>query len=60
MELMVYCNHIETLVVETQKRFKDILELDIPASVLDPFMDVQDVDDKFQIELIGLQNDEEL
>ena len=57
---MVYCNHIEKLVVEIQNRFKDILELDVPASVLDPFMDVQDVDDKFQSELIGLQNDEEL
>ena len=57
---MVYCNHIEKLVVDIHNRFKDTLKLDVPASVLDPFMDVQDVDDKFQSELIGLQNDEEL
>ena len=61
-ELMVYCNHIDTLTTDTKTRFRDLCQLEIPGWMFDPFMDMKHVNEvhQNQNELIGLQNDGEL
>lgn len=59
-ELMVYCNHVESLVTDIKTRFNDLFELEIPGWVFDPFMDIEHVEEEYQNELIALQNDDEL
>ena len=41
-------------------RFEDILNMDIPSWVLNPFIDITDIDEAMQEELLDVQNDEEL
>ena len=41
-------------------RFSDLFLLEISDWMFEPFMDMKHVDEEYQNELIGLQNDEEL
>jgi zinc finger BED domain-containing protein 5/7/8/9 len=56
---LVFCNHLEMLHEDTQKRFADLLSLEIPNWVINPFGDIGD-SREFEEELIELQNDLEL
>ena len=58
-ELMVYCNHIETLTTDMKTRFSDLFDLEITHWMFDPFMDMIHVDEEYQNELTGLQNDDQ-
>ena len=40
-------------------RFSDLFELEIPDWMFDPFMDMIHVDEEYQNELTGLQNDDQ-
>ena len=52
---MVHCNHIETLTADMETRFCDLFELEIPDWVFDTFIDIDDVDEEYQNEIIGLR-----
>ena len=54
-----FCNHLEKLTEEMSSRFKDVLQMDIPAWVLLPFeVDPADVKESIQEDLIDLQCNE--
>ena len=58
--LLVYCQHLEALEGEMNRRFQDLMALEIPAWVLDPFtVRIDEVKLEIQDELISLQNDVE-
>ena len=57
-DLLAYCDHLDELKMEMTKRFTDLLELEIPDWIIDPFcVHVETVSLSFQEELIDLQND---
>lgn len=56
-----YCAHLETLHSDICTRFEDILSLDIPAWILNPFTNMpENVDPAIEEELIELTSNEEL
>jgi len=59
-ELLVYCNHLEKIRGDMEQRFRDMLELSVPAWVINPFKcDIRDVKRELQDEIINLWNDDE-
>jgi hypothetical protein len=40
-DLMTYCQHLEALNSDFNKRFEDILKMNIPKWVLDPFSNTE-------------------
>uniref|UniRef100_UPI00358FFD18 protein FAM200C-like n=1 Tax=Myxine glutinosa TaxID=7769 RepID=UPI00358FFD18 len=59
-ELLVYCNHLEKICGDMEQRFRDMLELSVPAWVINPFKcDIQDVKHELQDKIINLHNDDE-
>ena len=57
-DLLAYCDHLDELKMDMTKRFTDLLELEIPDWIIDPFcVHVETVSLSFQEELIDLQND---
>ncbi|KAJ8019024.1 Protein ZBED8 [Holothuria leucospilota] len=59
-ELLVYCNHLEKIRGDMEERFRDMLELSMPAWVINPFKcTIQDVKRELQDEMSNLHNDDE-
>ena len=58
--LIVYAEHLDKLINDMRSRFEDILNMDIPAWVINPFINISEVDETIQEEMIDVQNDEEL
>ncbi|XP_014481742.1 PREDICTED: SCAN domain-containing protein 3-like [Dinoponera quadriceps] len=60
-DLLIYCQHLKNLHDDFKERFQDILNMDIPDWVLDPFSNVNTAG-SFQLEeqLIKLTTNEEL
>ena len=57
-DLLAYCDNLAELKMDMTKRFTDLLELEIPDWIIDPFcVHVETVSLSFQEELIDLQND---
>ena len=59
-ELIIFCNHLENVVVDMGERFKNLFDMVVEDWVFNPFIDVEEVDSDHQNDLILLQNDEEL
>lgn len=60
-DLLVYCQHLENLHSDFKERFQDILKLEIPDWVLDPFSNVNTaVSSQLEEELIELTTNEEI
>ncbi|KFM62868.1 SCAN domain-containing protein 3, partial [Stegodyphus mimosarum] len=60
-DLLVYCQHLENLYNDFKERFEDILNMDIPDWVLDPFSNVNTAGpSQLEEELIELTTNEEL
>lgn len=60
-DLMTYCQHLEALHSDFNKRFEDILKMNIPKWVLDPFSNTETIDSaKLEEELIEVTTNEEL
>ncbi|GFQ96045.1 SCAN domain-containing protein 3 [Trichonephila clavata] len=58
--LLVYCQHLENLHSDFKERFQDILNMDIPDWVLDPFSNVNTAgSSQLEEELIELTTNEE-
>jgi len=58
---MTYCQHLEALHSDFNKRFEDILKKNIPKWVLDPFSNTETIDSaKLEEELIEVTTNEEL
>lgn len=59
--LLVYCQHLENLHSDFIERFQDILKLEIPDWVLDPFSNVNiAISPQLEEELIELTTNEEI
>ena len=58
--LIVYSEHLSKLINDMRHRFEDILNMDIPSWVLNPFIDITDIDEAMREEMLDVQNDEEL
>ncbi|KAG8235940.1 hypothetical protein J437_LFUL015092 [Ladona fulva] len=58
-DLRVFCDRLAILHKNMTQRFEDLLLLEIPDWVINPFVDIEDVG-VLEEELIGLQNDVEL
>ena len=59
-ELIIFCNHLENVVIDMGERFKNLFDVVVEDWVFNPFIDVEEVDSDHQNDLILLQNDEEL
>ncbi|CAG9790258.1 unnamed protein product [Diatraea saccharalis] len=60
-DLVVYCQHLENLHRDFKERFQDVLNMDIPDWVLDPFSNVNTAgSSQLEEELIELTTNEEL
>ncbi|CAG9794244.1 unnamed protein product [Diatraea saccharalis] len=60
-DLLVYCQHLENLHRDFKERFQDVLNMDIPDWVLDPFSNVNTAgSSQLEEELIELTTNEEL
>ncbi|VVC31917.1 Hypothetical protein CINCED_3A005983 [Cinara cedri] len=60
-DLMTYCQHLEALHSDFNKRFEDILQMDILKWVLDPFSNTETIDSaKLEEELIEVTTNKEL
>ena len=65
-DVLAYCQHLTALLADLNKKFEDILRMDIPDWVLNPFAGEQtqipDIDDSILIQelLIELSTNEEL
>lgn len=57
-DLQVFCDHLNTLHGDMSERFKDLLMMEIPDWVINPFSDIEE--GVLEEELIDLQNDIEL
>uniref|UniRef100_A0A5S6Q3Q7 DUF4371 domain-containing protein n=1 Tax=Trichuris muris TaxID=70415 RepID=A0A5S6Q3Q7_TRIMR len=56
----VYCEHLAMLHKDMCERYEDILALEVPQWVLDPFSDVGETETHLQEEFIELQTNEEV
>ncbi|XP_053159163.1 LOW QUALITY PROTEIN: protein ZBED8 [Hemicordylus capensis] len=60
-DLLEYCQHLETLELDFKKRFQDILKMDVPDWLLDPFScEISEASPNLEEELIELRTNEEL
>uniref|UniRef100_A0A5S6QHN7 DUF4371 domain-containing protein n=1 Tax=Trichuris muris TaxID=70415 RepID=A0A5S6QHN7_TRIMR len=59
-DIEVYCHHLEMLHKDFVERFEDILAMDIPTWVTDPFSTIENAERHLQEELLELQANEEL
>ncbi|XP_050520167.1 SCAN domain-containing protein 3-like [Daktulosphaira vitifoliae] len=60
-DIITYCQHLEALHSDFNKRFEDILKMVIPGWVLDPFSSAEIINSpKLEEELIELSTNEEL
>uniref|UniRef100_A0A5S6QFW0 DUF4371 domain-containing protein n=1 Tax=Trichuris muris TaxID=70415 RepID=A0A5S6QFW0_TRIMR len=55
-----YCDHLTLLHKEMCERYEDILSMEIPHWILEPFSSIQEAEIRLQDELIELQTNEEL
>lgn len=59
--LLTFCHHLEMLHNDMEERFYDILNLEIPEWVINPFLNIENINERYiEEELIDLQNDEEI
>lgn len=59
-DLLRYGAHLQQLKEDFTSRFQDLIELDVPAWITDPFgVVLEDVDVKLQEELVELRNNED-
>lgn len=56
----VYCQHLETLHKDFSDRFKDILYIEIPSWVMNPYINIETAELHIQEELIELSTNEML
>lgn len=60
-DLQVYCDHLGMLHKDMSERFTDLLLIEIPDWVINPFSDAENVcQEAVEEELVGLKNDIEL
>ncbi|KAG0434300.1 SCAN domain-containing protein 3 [Dictyocoela muelleri] len=60
-DIMIYCDHLDSLYLDLNRRFRDIFTLNIPDWVLNPFLsDIIEGSLKLQEEMMDLRNDFEL
>ncbi|KAL4132712.1 hypothetical protein QTP88_009821 [Uroleucon formosanum] len=60
-DLVVYCQHLENLQNDFKERFQDILNMDIPDWVLDPFSNVNTAESsQLEEQLLELTTNEEI
>lgn len=60
-DLVVYCQHLENLHNDFKERFQDILNMDIPDWVLDPFSNVSTAESsQLEEQLLELTTNEEI
>ena len=60
-DLLLYCAHLEQLYDDMSERFKDLLSLEIPDWIINPFLDINyEETGIMEEELISLINDIEL
>jgi zinc finger BED domain-containing protein 5/7/8/9 len=57
--LNIFCEHLRALHDNMQKRFEDLLSLEVPDWVINPFANIEDLG-MYEEELIELQNDADL
>ncbi|KHJ41534.1 hypothetical protein D918_08386 [Trichuris suis] len=59
-DVHVYCDHLNMLHKEMHERYEDILTMTMPAWILDPYSNANEIETFLQEELIELQANEEL
>lgn len=60
-DLLIYCQHLEVLRADFMERFEDVLNMNIPSWVLDPFTYIDAAESSnIEEELIELATNEEL
>ncbi|KAJ7341579.1 hypothetical protein JRQ81_005852 [Phrynocephalus forsythii] len=59
-ETQVYCQHLESLHKDFSEHFKDILSLEVPQWVMNPFMNTETAEVQIQEELVELSTNETL
>lgn len=61
VDLVVYCQHLENLHNDFKERFQDILNMDVPDRVLDPFSNVNTAESsQLEEQLLELTTNEEI
>lgn len=59
-DLRVYCSHLEELKIDMETRFQDLLSLEVPSWVINPFTsNPEEFDPKLQEHLIDVKHDDE-
>ena len=58
-DLLIYVQHLNVLHKDFKTRFEDILTMEIPQWIINPYCDIEEVN-TVQEELIGLSTNEEL
>uniref|UniRef100_A0A5S6QN59 Uncharacterized protein n=1 Tax=Trichuris muris TaxID=70415 RepID=A0A5S6QN59_TRIMR len=59
-DMQLYFDHLQTLHDDFKRRFHDVLSMEVPNWVFDPFTNPVDAEVYLQEELINLQSNEEL
>lgn len=59
-DIDAYCDHLQMLHDDFQRRFHDLLSMAVPSWVFDPFKNAADAELHLQEELIDLQSNDEL
>ncbi|KRX14394.1 SCAN domain-containing protein 3 [Trichinella nelsoni] len=59
-DIQIYCDHLDVLQKDMQKRFRDILKMKIPNWVIDLFSNTDEIEMELEEELIDLQTNEKL
>lgn len=59
-DVSAYVQHLSALHTDFKIRFQDILTLEIPQWIINPYIDIEESDIVLQEELIGISTNEEL
>jgi len=59
-DVSAYVQHLNMLHTDFETRFEDVLSMEIPQWIINPYCDIEETDVMLQEELIGIINNEEL
>lgn len=59
--ILIFCNHLQLLHEDMQKRFEDLVNLNVPDWIINPYINIESISDHLMEEtIIELQNDVEM
>lgn len=59
-DVSAYVQHLDVLVTDFETRFQDVLSMEIPQWIINPYGDIEETDIVLQEEVIGISTNEEL